>query len=216
MRKARLVVEGHGELDAAPILMNRLWRHLGLSPDVAWDSPAIRSPRDLKRQDAVVQACELVRPKRDTAMLLVLRDDEDGCPAKSGPETASWVHTLGLPFPTSVVMAYREFETWFLPSIHSIAGVPLPNGRPGLRPGVAFAGSNYEGSRDSKYWLTEHMNAGRRYSETMDQAGFTRLLDLAAVQNSGIDSFSVLCRALIALDQATPGSVYPPPRPATP
>ena len=210
MRKARLVVEGHGEVSAAPILMNRLWRHLGLSPDVVWEPQAIRSSSDLKRRDAVIKACELVRPKRDTSMLLILRDDEDGCPASSGPEASGWISALNLPFPAAAVMAYREYETWFLPSIHSMAGVVLPNGRPGLKPGVAFQGTGYEVSRDAKGWFTANMSGGRRYSETRDQAEFTKLMDLNAILTSGIDSFEVLGRALIVLDQAGPGRVYPP------
>jgi hypothetical protein len=209
MKKARLIVEGHGEVLAAPVLMNRLWHHLGLSLDVLWDSPAIRSPGDLKRQDAMVKACELVRAKSDTALLLVLRDDEDGCPASSGPEAASWLRSLNLPFPSATVMAFREFETWFLPSVHTMAGVTHASGRLGLNIGTTFPNMNFEGRRDAKGWLTDNMLGSQRYKETVDQVEFTKLMDLQVVQNSGIDSFNVLCRALTALNQETAGFVYP-------
>lgn len=74
---------------------------------------------------------------------------------------------LGLPFPAAVVLAYREYESLFLPCIEEMAGAAFeaPGGlvRPGLRPDASYEGE-FEAKRDVKGWLTSQMPPGRRTS----------------------------------------------------
>ncbi|WP_437804898.1 hypothetical protein [Sorangium sp. So ce1078] len=107
MGKAFLVVEGHGEIEAARNLVIRLCADLGL-PHVVWGTP--KRGKALNTRAGVLQACELLRSERDCVSALLLRDQDDGCPAMAGPETAAWVAVASLPFPVAVVLAHREFE----------------------------------------------------------------------------------------------------------
>lgn len=207
MPKAHMVVEGHGEIEAARNLVIRLWADLGL-PHVVWAPPKRGKAR--KTRPGVLQACELLRSERDCTFALVLRDEDDGCPANTGPETAAWVASAALPFPAAVVLAHREFEAWFLPCVHQMAGREI---RPGVRivEGTTFDGDP-ERIRDVKGWLTKHFPPGRAYKPALDQVALTRMLDFAVLRASPARSFGTLENALRFL--ATPGEerVYPPPR----
>ncbi|WP_437564617.1 DUF4276 family protein [Sorangium sp. So ce542] len=208
MAKAYLVVEGHGEVEAARNLVTRLWANLGL-PHAVWGAP--KRGKALNTRAGVLQACELLRSERDCAFALLLRDEDDGCPATAGPETAAWVAAAHLPFPVAVVLAHREFEAWFLPCIHLMAGRDI---RPGLRIAEGTTcPDNPEGIRDVKGWLSKHFPKGKAYKPTLDQLKLTQWIDFGVLRTSKARSFRTLENALRFL--AAPGalSVYPPPRP---
>ena len=136
MGKAHMVVEGHGEVEAARNLVIRLWADLGL-PHVVWAPP--KRGRALNTRAGVLQACELLRSERDCVLALLLRDQDDGCPAKAGPETAGWVASASLPFPLGVVLAHRELSHGSSP-----ASTGWWDAR--FRPGVGIlAGTVFEG-----------------------------------------------------------------------
>lgn len=207
MRKGHLVVEGHGEVEAARNLVTRLWRDLGL-PETVWAPP--KRGKALHTRPGVLQACELLRSERDCTYALLLRDEDDGCPAWLGPEVASWIEPASLPFPVAVVLAHREFEAWFLPCLPVIAGREI---RPGVRiaEGTAFQGDP-EGKRGVKEWLSKHYPRGKAYKPSLDQLPLTRMMDFALLRAAGVSSFGTLENALRFL--ATPGAsgVYPPNR----
>ncbi|MEI7732202.1 MAG: hypothetical protein WCO56_21685 [Verrucomicrobiota bacterium] len=179
-----LVVEGHGEIEAAVNLVVRLWQDLQLPP-LAWAKP-IRG-KNLHQERGIQKACELVRSKSDVTALLILRDEDDGCPKDLAPLTAAWVGNLRLPFPSAVVLAHREFEAFFLPCLASIAGRKLvgPGAveRPGLLPDTKFTGDP-ESLRGVKEWLSKNMPAGRSYKPTLDQLPLTRMLDFQVLRHS--------------------------------
>jgi hypothetical protein len=116
--KGIIVVEGHGEDGAAPNLVTRLWQDLGL-PYVVWSPKPMRCPK-LYSEPGVAELCRILRPK-PCDRVLVLRDDEDGCPKDSGPLLGTWFRTAALPFPLAVALTYREYETMFLASLPSLA-----------------------------------------------------------------------------------------------
>jgi hypothetical protein len=209
MGKAHLIVEGHGETEAARNLVTRLWVDLGL-PYTIWANP--KRGKALNTKPGVLAACELLRSERDCSFALLLRDEDDGCPATAGPETAGWIASAAFPFPVAVVLAHREYEAWFLPCLHLMAGREI-------RPGVHIVqGSKCdgdpEGIRGAKEWLSAHYPRGKAYKPTLDQLPLTRMLDFPTLRASGARSFVTLERALQFL--ASPGSqrVYPPPRAA--
>lgn len=210
MGRAHVIVEGHGEQDAVLNLLTRLWFDLGLGL-VTWAEP-IRG-RNLTQRPGVEKSCELVRRKKDTELLILLRDDEDGCPKTDGPLIASWLRELALPFPSAVVLAYREFETLFLPCVGQMAGKPLLGQanmkRPGLRSDARFDGS-FEAKRGVKEWLSTQMPKGVSYKPAVDQLPMMRLVDFASVRSSGLSWFGTLERALQFLDaHRGHGAVYP-------
>lgn len=211
MGKAYLVVEGQGEVAAAGNLITRLSADLGLS--LLWGKP-IRAQR-LHQQAGIAGLCERLRATLDCTHVLFLRDEDDGCPAKTGPETAGWLREAKLPFPAAAVLAHREYEAWFLPCIHLMAGRMLKDERGIERPGI-LAGTNHTGDpeakRGVKEWLTKRFPPGRSYKPAVDQLPLTRMLDFPTLRASGMPSFLTLENALRFLDAGSPGEVYPPPR----
>lgn len=211
MGKAYLIVEGQGEVSAAGNLIQRLSLDLGLS--FQWVTP--QRGKQLNKSSGIVAFCERLRARPDCTHALFLRDEDDGCPAKTGPETAGWLRDAQLPFPAAVVLAHREYEAWFLPCVHLMAGRMLKDERGIERPGVT-AGTTYEGDpeaiRGVKEWLTKHFPPGRVYKPALDQLLLTRMLDFPTLRASRMPSFLTLENALRFLNSAGPGEVYPPPK----
>lgn len=208
-----MLVEGHGEKDAVPNLLNRLWRDLEL-PSLIWADPICYQNLHLER--GVRQSCERVRRKRDASALLLIRDEDDRCPRDEGPRTAQWIRALDLPFPTAVVLMHREYEALFLPCVHLMAGKPLQDSRgtirPGLMPGTRFEGDP-ESKRGVKEWLSAHFPAGRSYKPTLDQLPMTRMIEFSALREARLPCFGTLERALKFLArnlQDDLAEVYPP------
>jgi hypothetical protein len=202
-----VVVEGAGDAHAVPNLLARLTLDLGLS--AAWRPPIrinVLRPSDAQR------VADLTRSRAGLNGLLVLRDDEDGCPAKDGPEMAKWFKDLGLPFPVACCLFFREYETLFLASLPELAGRDLVVrgvSRTGLPADASFTGDP-ERRRDPKSVLTGLLPAGRSYKETVDQLAFTQLLQFPELRQRALPCFETLERALQFLSGgAPPGSVFP-------
>jgi hypothetical protein len=71
----------------------------------------------------------------------------------------------------SVVLAHREYESWFLAAAESLAG--LRN----LPPDLAAPAAPEE-IRDAKGWLSKQMPRSMRYSPTQDQAALSAQFDM--------------------------------------
>ena len=145
-----VLVEGHGETDAVGNLLARLVQNLEI--DVPRFARPIRAT-GIAHREGLRRHAEAIRAKKDAEALLVLRDDEDGCPRDDGPREAAVLRELALPFPVAVVLAYREYESLFLPCVHQMAGKAFeaPGGlkRPGLRADARYEG-DFEAKRDVK------------------------------------------------------------------
>jgi hypothetical protein len=198
MGRGYLVVEGHGDGQAALNLVVRLSKDLGFT-ELHWAEP-IRG-RNLHQERGIQKAGELVRTKGDAAALLLMRDEDDGCPKDLAPLTAGWLKSLALPFPSAVVLAHREFEAFFLPCLSQMAGRKLvsPKGveRDGLLPDSVFHG-NPESIRGVKEWLSQHMPAGRAYKPTVDQLPLARLVNFQILRaaNPPLPCFGSMERAI--------------------
>ncbi len=122
MNRLVCVVEGHGEVDAIPVLCHRVLNHLGVT---GWfvDNAPIRQPRSSLvdasrpgprrpgRDEGILRAATLVRSRRAQAALL-LCDEDDDCAAAWGPDASARMRKM---FNNSLaVMAVREYETWLL------------------------------------------------------------------------------------------------------
>jgi hypothetical protein len=204
-----VVVEGHGEVQAVPNLVSRLAEDLGYAP--AWAMPPLRLP--ITRSADAEKAVGLLRGRQNVDGLLVLRDDEDGCPCLDGPELARWFADLKAPFPIAVTLFYREYETLFVAALNDLAGQPLTSSgivRAGLQPGARFD-RHPEGPRDAKGIITAAMPPGQAYKETTDQLALTRLLDFDRLRIARLPCFETLERAMHFLlgGKASPGQVFP-------
>ncbi len=136
MGKGYILVEGHGETGAAENLVTRLWANLGLE-HLVW-KPSARLP-NIQYEKGIRKGCNRVRAKGDAAALLIICDDDDGCPRETAPGMARWVAAENLPFPAALVLMHREYEVLFLPCVHLMAGKPLcdPRAVPPRRDHVA-------------------------------------------------------------------------------
>ncbi len=205
--KGYILVEGHGELGAVDNLVHRLTHDLYL--DLLW-APAVRW-KNLHLKRGIEQGANFIRSKRDAGGLLILRDEDDGCPAERAPEIASWLRGMRLPFPSSVVLLHPEYEVLFLPCLHLMAGRPLDStrvARPGLVAETRWEGS-WESRRGIKEWLSAHFPPNRSYKPTLDQLPLTRLIDFAVLRQAGVACFGSLERALAALAAGAATNVYP-------
>jgi len=208
-----VLVEGHGETEAVINLLSRL--ALEVAPTLLPFAKPIRVPA-IATAAALSGYAELVRGRPDAKALLALRDDEDGCPKVDAPLLAERLRASSLPFPAAVVLAYREYESLFLPCVEQLAGKALdgPGGsRPGLRADARFEG-DFEAKRGVKEWLTANMPEGRTYKPTVDQLPLTRMVDFATVRAKGLPWFGSLERALQFLErnQGSKSVAYPPAR----
>ena len=116
--KLYLVGEGHGEVKAALNLVTRLWAELGLSPERIWKE--LRGLALSTEAGSTRPVCSCAA-KLDCAGALILRDEDDGCPATRGPQAAGWLAQAALPFPAAVVLAKCEYEAWFPPCLPQMA-----------------------------------------------------------------------------------------------
>jgi hypothetical protein len=213
-----IVREGDGEEEALPALVYRLGRHLGLTlPFHHPKKHGLQLPLLTKIQ--VQTACDRLRSRADCEALLLTRDaDQDqlahaDCPKFSAPALAGWVQELDLPFPTAIILFYKEYETLFIAGATALAGYELRDHRSnvvGQIPDNATSLPDPELPRDAKGWV--RANLVTAYKPTLHQTSLTRLLDLEMMQASKLSSYRRLTNALrfLADNPGRSGVVYPP------
>jgi uncharacterized protein DUF4276 len=188
------IVEGHGETEAVPLLVRRIAARIDPSLVVVVD-PVLRvaassllRPGELERQ--VVFAGRKVAPAG--GILVLLDCDADGsCPAVDGPQLLQRVRAARGDLATSVVLAKKEFEAWFLAAAVSLRGHRR------LAPDMAPP-PNAEEIRGAKEWLSRHMPPNRPYAPTIDQPALTQIFDLDAARLAA-DSFDKCYREIAKL-----------------
>lgn len=182
------IVEGHGEVEAAPILIRRLaYRN---DPAMAVRIvPPIRMPQSrLVKPGELEKAVEFVARKvAPVGAILVLLDSDDACPALLGPALLARARQARSDLPIAVVLAKREYEAWFL------SAAPSLQGKRGLDNKLASP-SDPESIRGAKEWLGAHMAGNQSYVETLDQPALTAEFDLDQARQS--DSFDKCWREI--------------------
>nr|VFJ96136.1 MAG: protein of unknown function (DUF4276) [Candidatus Kentron sp. H]VFJ96850.1 MAG: protein of unknown function (DUF4276) [Candidatus Kentron sp. H]VFK02619.1 MAG: protein of unknown function (DUF4276) [Candidatus Kentron sp. H] len=184
MKRLALFVEGKGDAAAVSIIVKRL-----LTEQNAWDClfpdsrPFVvgevgRLLKDDCRQwrrwlGAAAKHGDL------GAVLLVLDGDIEKLQGKAFC-AASLARALateseraggGRLFSVAAVFACREFESWLIAGVESLAGKNLEDGRPGIEAGTRAPEGDLESApRDAKGWLRQMMERGTGYSPARDQA----------------------------------------------
>ncbi len=163
------IVEGIGEVASVPILLR------GLLSDLATYHVRVLEPYRVGRKSIVKEGQlertieQVLRSRPGVGAILLILDADDDCPAKLGPELLNrCIHATSLP--TAVILANREFETWFLGAKESLRG------NCGLLVD-ATAPSNPESIRGAKEHLTQNMARNRRYNAVKDQPTLTARMD---------------------------------------
>lgn len=187
------IVEGHGEVQAVPILIRRIAAELDPATAVNVD-PVLRVPASCLRKNGELerQVERAARKMQGNGGILILIDcDWDGgCPAEEGPALVRRAHSARSDMPISVVLAKKEYEAWFIAAAESLRG------QRGLPQGL-FSDPSPEDIRGAKEWLSRQMPRGRRYSETTDQPAFTAVFDMNIARRA--DSFDKCYREIIGL-----------------
>lgn len=192
MRTVAAVVEGHGEVQAVPVLLRRIATELGFSVQV---------PRPVRiRRNRVGRAGELERAvglaSRDAGAdgsVLVLLDSDRDCPAQLAPMLARRAKTVRPDGVVRVVLAKTEFESWFLATATSIMG----------RRSIAESATppaEPESVRDAKGVISSWMPDDRSYRPSRDQAALAAVFDLHAARSA--PSFDKLWREVAELLRA--------------
>jgi len=200
--KIQPIVEGHGEVEAVPVLLRRL-RDAAECWNVDIDKP-IRWPRNhLIKEDSLKKAIELAL-YRDCGGILVLFDSDQDCPKDLAPRLAKWAKNHARDVPCEVVMAHKEYEAWFLASIESLRG------KRDIRTD-AEPHPDPELPRGAKAQLEQRMERGTSYMERIDQPALTQLFDMSLAYRR-CRSFRKLTKAFADLVGAMglPVSAWPP------
>ena len=203
-----VLVEGHGEVKAVPVLLARLGHHLGVhipwAGTLRWKNIHLWKPSHGGR-GGLLQGLELMRSKRHVGGVLVLRDEDDLCPRLTAPGISTLIRNLDLPFRTAVTLLHPEYEVLFLPCLHHMQGFGFP-------PRTRWDGATWEARRNIKGWLSGQLPRGRSYKPTTDQKPMTRLIDFAELDAAQVACFGSLVRAVRFLGGLGPGGrAYPPP-----
>ena len=179
------IVEGHGEVEAVPVVVRRIAERE--SPlDIVQILRPIRISKDrLVKARGLERAVELAaRITGHPGGVLVVLDSDDDCPAEQGPALLRRALAARSDRSIAVVLAKREFEGWLLAAAESLRGKRgLPDN---LQPP-----DDPEAIRGAKEWLTGRMTAGRVYSPTLDQPALSARfdLDLARERSESFDKF---------------------------
>ena len=199
-RSLTVLVEGDGDAQAVPGLVQRLLRDAGHAD---WHVVRTKKVQNLgwlrKRLGDQAEYLRLEAPDA----VLVLLDLDDGCPMGEASALAEAWRAHALPFPVAIVFAHREFEAWFLASLPSIAPHIAD-----LSDGLTYP-DEPEARRGVKEWLTKQMPRGRTYNEPLHQKAYAKHLD-ARLAHDRCRSFRRLVSALHELaESAGTGTVTP-------
>lgn len=183
-----LIVEGHGEVTAAPVLLRRIVASIDATRVVHIAHPH-RIPRSkLTKPEELARALSLAALRVGPGgRVLVLLDADDDCPAFLGASILAEARRARPDLKISVVVANREYESWFLAGLDSLAG------HAGVAAG-ARSPDDPESIRDAKGRVAAVMQS---YSATVDQERLSAVLDIAAARKA--DSFDKLVRDVCRL-----------------
>lgn len=193
MGQLAVIVEGHGDDAAAPVLCARILHSVLKVSGWFVQRNAVRQPRSRlvdertpsPKRPVNIQGLNkalAIAHARPADAALVLCDADDDCPASFGRSCPPAFERAGRTMRVGAVMASREFESWLLWSMERARSVhPNPEKHP----------------RDAKRAVRD---LAGRYRPRADQADLVRSVDLRHVWAMS-DSFDKLVRTLADLVQ---------------
>jgi hypothetical protein len=168
VRRVGAIVEGHGEVQAVPILVRRIAHEIYEIPvDVnqphRLPRPKICTPAELDR----ALRLQVAKAGPGGGVLVIFDSDEDD-PETIVSEVQSVARVHG--GQVAVAVAVKEFEAWFLAALPSLLG------HRDVRDDAEYV-RDPEGKRNCKKELELLMTES--YSETRHQAAFAAIMDLS-------------------------------------
>jgi hypothetical protein len=190
------LVEGHGEVEAVPILLRRLQTEAGrYGFQVARPFRATRG--ELTKEESVQRWVRLALGTEGCEGIIIVFDGDDDPACAVGPAVEGWAQAAAGLIPCEVVVATREYEAWLISAVESLRGLR------GIAP-EAVSHPTPETVRNAKAQLEARMSPGRFYSPKVDQAAFTAQVDLGEVHRK-CRSFRKMAKAFGTLTQAITG-----------
>lgn len=185
------IVEGDGEVKALPLLLRRIAEAQGRFDLTVAKPIRVHRDRFLRRDEEMRRILVLAEQKAAGGTVLVLLDADDDCPVVLARDVAERANSILHAARLAVVIAQREYESWFLAAAESLAG------RRGLPTQLDWP-PNSETIRDAKGWLGERIRGGG-YHPVSDQPGLTQLLDveLAKSRSRSFRKFVKECEAAL-------------------
>lgn len=186
------IVEGYGEVLAAPILIQRIASVAVPDAELSVPRP-IRVDRNRLLNDGVLEQYVNLAAQQSgrDGRILIMLDADDDCPRDLAPVILRRAAAARSDRRIGVVLACREYEGWFLAAADSLAGRYDLNAN-------TTAPDKPESIRNAKGWLANRMPSGRAYEETRDQPAFSNLFDLDQARR-GAPSFDKMWRTIADL-----------------
>lgn len=192
------IVEGQGEVKSLRILLYRIWVELLGGEHIHVHLPIRQSRSKLVRngriqiedvESTVKLADSKIRiySKRmsDPALILILFDADQDCPARLGPQLLESAKSAFPHRDITCVIVNVEYETWFVAAAESLSDyLDLKEIEPPQSP---------EESRLGKRWIKNRFRG--KYQETENQPALTQAMNLASCRQRS-PSFDKLCREL--------------------
>lgn len=190
------IVEGHSEVDSLPILLRRVMS-LHAVTDISVAKP-FRVPKNKIVRSNRVIASEVDKAikyasKRDGCRAIIwVLDADDDCAKDIGPQLLELAVRAHGDLDIKVVLAVKEFESWFIASVESLRGIRGISQQ-------ASAPDNPEDIQGAKEWLSRKvMSGGRTYMATDDQPSLTEAFDLSLARSRS-ESFDKFMRDVEAI-----------------
>lgn len=183
------IVEGHGEVQALPVLLRRMIAELRIDTtlEIVHVHRVTRMrvvlPGELERALDIVTS-RVGRHGR----ILILLDAERDCPKALAPHLLERVRRARPDMRAAVVLAALEFENWFLAALGSLGGV---RGLPTKLNDIPEP----ESVRGAKERLRVLSN--QNYTPKIDQAALAARIHLGSARKA--PSFDKLCREVVHL-----------------
>jgi hypothetical protein len=218
MSRLVLFVDGEGDVEAAPVLVSRLWTELPPELQIGFvDTKPLRTG-GLARltgrcADKWTQYLQIAAARPNCGGVLLLLDadtleDAGKCVRDTAQLLAEAARDVGggTLYSVAVVFFQKEYESLL------IASYPF---LPGRREGVTLPENVEVAPRGAKGWLKKNLEGG--YKETQDQANLTRCIDFKHLRTRQIRSFRRLEHAVkeLAIAIATGQHIISPSRVVT-
>lgn len=194
--KLGLIVEGHGEVAAVPVLIRKL-----CAEHEVWDVEILRPIRG--KRDRLVSA-KFSDLERSIALatfnsadaIIVVVDADDACAATLGPSILARADAASA-VPIGVVLVVHEYESWFLASTEALRGHQR------VRDDAVFTNDPDEVPNPKAFFERNCMVDGACYSETVDQAGLSAHIDVehARTRSASMDKFCREAERLLGIGQ---------------
>lgn len=196
------IVEGHGEVEALPVLLRRFQAELG-NYDFQVGRPIRRKRSELVTPEQIRRSVRLAMGAPQCAGILIVLDSDDDCPATIAPLIQQWAQAEAGEILCQVVLPKREFEAWFIAAIESLRNFRSVRVDATPHP-------DPEAVRDCKRALEDRMVPGSSYSPRVDQAAFIAQINLRTAYQACrsfrrmANAFGKLARSAGAAAQAWP------------